>query len=126
VHGLTLRTSTPAHWARAAVEGLLCGLADGIDAVVAQGVAVERVLLIGGGAGWAAVQEPAPAIFGRPVVVPAPGSTWPTARRARRPGSSRVRPRPPTGRSPACAPSRRHLHPACGSGTRTCGRTDGQ
>ena len=37
VHGLTLRTSTPAYWARAAVEGLLCGLADGIEAVVAHG-----------------------------------------------------------------------------------------
>jgi xylulokinase len=73
VHGLTLRTSTPAHWARAAVEGLLCGLADGIDAVVAQGVTVERVLLIGGAAGSPAVQQLAPGIFGRPVVVPSPG-----------------------------------------------------
>jgi xylulokinase len=73
VHGLTLRTSTPAHWARAAVEGLLCGLADGIDAVVAQGVAVERVLLIGGAARSPAVQQLAPGIFGRPVLVPPPG-----------------------------------------------------
>jgi xylulokinase len=73
VHGLTLRTSTPAFWARAAVEGLLCGLADGIDAVVAQGVAVERVLLIGGAARSPAVQQLAPGIFGRPVLVPPPG-----------------------------------------------------
>jgi len=73
VHGLTLRTSTPAYWARAAVEGLLCGLADGIDAVVAQGVSVQRVLLIGGGARSAAVQQLAPGIFGRPVLVPPPG-----------------------------------------------------
>jgi len=73
VHGLTLRTSTPAYWARAAVEGLLCGLADGIDAVVAQGVSVQRVLLIGGGARSAAVQQLAPSIFGRPVLVPPPG-----------------------------------------------------
>jgi xylulokinase len=73
VHGLTLRTCTPAHWARAAVEGLLCGLADGIDALVAQGVAVERVLLVGGGARSAAVQRLAPGIFGRPVLVPPPG-----------------------------------------------------
>jgi len=73
VHGLTLRTSTPAHWARAAVEGLLCGLADGIDALVAQGASVERVLLVGGGARSAAVQQIAPAVLGRPVVVPAPG-----------------------------------------------------
>jgi xylulokinase len=73
VHGLTLRTSTPAHWARAAVEGLLCGLADGIDALVAQGVAVQRVLLVGGGARSAAVQRLAPGIFGRSVLVPPPG-----------------------------------------------------
>ncbi|SFE56565.1 FGGY-family carbohydrate kinase [Blastococcus tunisiensis] len=73
LHGLTLRTATPAHLARAAVEGLLCGLADGIEAVVAQGVSVERVLLIGGAARSAAVQQLAPGIFGRPVLVPPPG-----------------------------------------------------
>lgn len=73
VHGLTLRTSTPAHWARAAVEGLLCGLADGIDAMVALGVDVQRVVLVGGGARSEAVQRLAPAVLGRPVVVPPPG-----------------------------------------------------
>jgi len=73
VHGLTLRTSTPAYWARAAVEGLLCGLADGIEAVVALGVPVERVLLVGGAASSPAVQQLAPGIFGRPVLVPPPG-----------------------------------------------------
>jgi xylulokinase len=73
MHGLTLRTSTPAHLARAAIEGLLCGLADGIDAIVAQGVTVDRVLLIGGAARSPAVQRLAPGIFGRPVLVPAPG-----------------------------------------------------
>jgi xylulokinase len=72
VHGLTLRTATPAHLARAAVEGLLCGLADGIDALVALGVEAERVLLIGGGAASPAVQQIAPSIFGRPVLVPPP------------------------------------------------------
>ena len=49
VHGLTLRTSTPAHLARAAVEGMLCALADGLDALTAQGAAVRRVILVGGG-----------------------------------------------------------------------------
>ena len=33
LHGLRLATSTPAHLARAAVEGMLCGLADGLDAL---------------------------------------------------------------------------------------------
>ena len=32
------------------MEGLLCGLADGLDALRAQGVDVARVLLVGGGA----------------------------------------------------------------------------
>ncbi|MFI6394560.1 xylulokinase [Nonomuraea sp. NPDC050540] len=69
LHGLTLRTATPGHLARAAVEGLLCHLADALEALPVQG---ERVLLIGGGAGSRAVREIAPAVFGRPVAVPAP------------------------------------------------------
>ena len=39
----------------------------------AQGATVDRVLLVGGGARSRAVQEIAPAVFGRPVAVPAPG-----------------------------------------------------
>jgi xylulokinase len=70
VHGLRLATSTPAHLARAAVEGLLCGLADGLDALVAQGAQVRRVLLIGGGAASEAVRRIAPAVLGVPVDVP--------------------------------------------------------
>lgn len=73
LHGLRLDTATPAHLARAAVEGLLCGLADGVDALVAQGTTVNRVLLIGGGARSAAVQQIAPTVFGRPVAVPPAG-----------------------------------------------------
>ncbi|GAA0207078.1 xylulokinase [Saccharothrix mutabilis subsp. mutabilis] len=71
VHGLRLDTATPAHLARAAVEGLLCSLADAIDALRALGTPVERVLLIGGGAQSAAVRAIAPAVFGCPVVLPA-------------------------------------------------------
>ncbi len=73
LHGFTLRTSTAAHIARAAVEGMLCGLADALDALIAQGVPVGRILLIGGGAQSPAVREIAPTVFGRPVTVPAPG-----------------------------------------------------
>jgi xylulokinase len=73
LHGMTQHNMTPAHFARAAVEGLLCGLADGLDALVAQGVHVQRAILIGGGAHSQAVRELAPAILGRPVVVPEPG-----------------------------------------------------
>jgi xylulokinase len=73
LHGLTLTSTTPAHLARAAVEGLLCGLADGLDALRDQGAEVRRVLLVGGGARSAAVREVAPAVLGCPVVVPEPG-----------------------------------------------------
>ncbi|MFF0311009.1 xylulokinase [Streptosporangium sp. NPDC004379] len=70
LHGLTLATSTPAHLARAAVEGMLCHLADAFDAL---GLEPSRVLLIGGGARSEAVRRIAPAVFGRPVVVPEAG-----------------------------------------------------
>ncbi len=73
LHGMRLGNSTPAHLARAAVEGLLCGLADAVDALRAQDVAVERIVLLGGGARSAAVREVAPAVLGQPVAVPAPG-----------------------------------------------------
>jgi xylulokinase len=72
VHGLTLGTADPAHLARAAVEGLLCSLADCLDALTAQGSVVNRVLLTGGGASSAAVRAIAPAVLGHPVHVPVP------------------------------------------------------
>lgn len=73
LHGLTLGTSTPGHLARAYVEGMLCGLADGLDALRALDVPVERLVLIGGGAQSEAVRRIAPAVFGMPVTVPEPG-----------------------------------------------------
>jgi xylulokinase len=73
LHGLTLSTADPAHLARAAVEGLLCGLADGLEAIAALGNPVRRVFLIGGGARSEAVRRLAPAVLGVPVLVPPPG-----------------------------------------------------
>jgi xylulokinase len=73
LHGLTLSSADPAHVARAAVEGLLCGLADGLEALEAQGARPSRVLLIGGGAASEAVRRIAPQVLGRPVTVPSPG-----------------------------------------------------
>ncbi|GAA3748669.1 xylulokinase [Plantactinospora mayteni] len=73
VHGLTLRTSTPGHLARAAVEGMLCALADGLDALLAEGATVNRIILVGGGARSEAVRRIAPEVFGCPVLVPEPG-----------------------------------------------------
>ncbi|MDU0347718.1 xylulokinase [Actinomyces sp. MRS3W] len=71
--GMTLASLTPANYARAAVEGLLCLMGAGVDAVRAQGVTVDAVTLVGGGVKWAAARELAPAILGVPVDVPEPG-----------------------------------------------------
>lgn len=73
LHGLTLATSTPACVARAFVEGMLCGLADGLDALRALGVSIDRLVLHGGGAQSEAVRRIAPQVFGMPVAVPEPG-----------------------------------------------------
>jgi xylulokinase len=73
LNGLTRANATPAKLARAAVEGLLCGLADGLDALRAHGVPIRRALLVGGGARSTALRALAPAILGVPVVLPAPG-----------------------------------------------------
>ena len=73
LHGLRLANSSPAHLARAAVEGMLCALADGLTALVEQGSRIRRVILIGGGARSEAVRRIAPSVFGVPVLVPPPG-----------------------------------------------------
>lgn len=73
LHGLTIASTRPATFARAAIEGMLCGLADGLDAVRAVGVREKRILLIGGAAQNPAVAAIAAQVFDAPVVVPAPG-----------------------------------------------------
>ena len=55
------------------MEGLLCGLADGLDAIRATGSEARRVLLVGGGARSEAVRRLAPAVLGVPVLVPPAG-----------------------------------------------------
>ncbi len=68
--GLTHAGTTPANLARAAIEGLWCGLADGLDALRAQGALVRRVLLVGGAAVAPAVREIGAQVLGVPVDVP--------------------------------------------------------
>jgi xylulokinase len=70
--GITRSNATPANLARAAVEGMLCNLVAGVDALRDKGVHVERVLLIGGAAASRAVREISPGLFRAPVVVPRP------------------------------------------------------
>lgn len=72
-HGLSIASTTRVNIARAAIEGMLCGLAGGLEAITAAGVQVNRLLLIGGAVQNAAVQAVAGQVFDVPVVIPAPG-----------------------------------------------------
>ena len=71
--GMTLASLTPANYARACVEGLLCLMGACIDAVRAQGVDVSAVAIVGGGVKWASARELSPAVLGVPVDVPSAG-----------------------------------------------------
>jgi xylulokinase len=71
--GMTLGSTSRPNLARAAIEGLLCGLADGLDAVRGQGVDAQRILIVGGAAQNPAVQQIAAQVFDVPVVIPRPG-----------------------------------------------------
>jgi xylulokinase len=57
--------------ARAAFEGVVCGLLDGVEALVDAGVALDqRTFLIGGGARSQAYRRVVADLLGRPIVVP--------------------------------------------------------
>ncbi|MFF1539499.1 xylulokinase [Microbacterium sp. NPDC058269] len=68
--GMSLASTRRETLARAAVEGLLCGLADGLDAIRRCGVPAARILLIGGAARNPAVSQIAAQVFDVPIVVP--------------------------------------------------------
>ncbi|MFN3867198.1 MAG: xylulokinase [Demequina sp.] len=70
--GLTLASTTRENLARASVEGMLCALADGVDAVRRQGLTPKRLLLVGGAAQNPAVQAIAAQVFDVPVEIPEP------------------------------------------------------
>ncbi len=70
--GLTLASTTRENLARASVEGMLCALADGLDAVRRQGLEPKRLLLVGGAAQNPAVQRIAAQVFDVPVEIPEP------------------------------------------------------
>lgn len=73
LHGVTRDNLTPSNMARAAVEGMLGGLAEAVDALVAVGVEPRRVLLVGGAASNRAVGAIAATLFDVPVEVPPAG-----------------------------------------------------
>ena len=73
LHGMTLRSTTPGHLARAAFESVACSLADALDALAGQGVRAERALLVGGGARSTVLRQTLADVLGLPVTVPEPG-----------------------------------------------------
>lgn len=68
--GMTQASTTRENAARATVEGMLAGLAAGLDALRGRGIPTVRALLIGGGAQSDAVRQIAPGVLGLPVHVP--------------------------------------------------------
>ncbi|GAA3878594.1 FGGY family carbohydrate kinase [Streptomyces sedi] len=70
--GLRRESMKPEHLARAAFEGMLCGLADAADMLRRRGVAINRVFLLGQVATLPAVRKLAPAVLNATVVVPEP------------------------------------------------------
>ncbi|MFC9916118.1 FGGY family carbohydrate kinase [Streptomyces sp. NPDC059862] len=70
--GLRRESMKAEHLARAAFEGMLCGLADALDVLRGRGVEVRRIFLLGPAAELPAVQAAAPSLFGAQVVVPQP------------------------------------------------------
>ena len=68
--GMTRENMTAENFARAAVEGMLCGLADAVNALVELGVNPKKVSLIGGAAANPAVQKIATTLFKVPVAIP--------------------------------------------------------
>jgi xylulokinase len=108
ISGLTTANGTAENLARAAIEGVLCSLAEAVGLL---GGEQRRVLLIGGGARSPAVCALAPGIFGADVDVPAPDEY--VARGAARQAAWALAgtARPPAWQRP---PSRRYTSPPQG------------
>ena len=74
--GITRENLSAPHLARAAVEGVLCSLAAGLEALENLGLVPTRGLLIGGGARSTAVEAIAPSLFGFSFELPDPSVEW--------------------------------------------------
>jgi len=68
LHGLSVDNFTPAHLARAAVEGVTVGLAYGLRRLAALGVVPSEIRLTGGGSKSPAWRQICADVFGVPVV----------------------------------------------------------
>ena len=70
--GMTLANTTRENMARAAIEGMLCNLAEGLDAIRGQDFDPEAISMIGGAGLNPAVQRIAAEVFGLPLRIPEP------------------------------------------------------
>lgn len=68
--GLTLANANREALARAGMEGIACSLRDALEFMLACGVEVDRLQLIGGGARSQAMVKVASAVFGRAIALP--------------------------------------------------------
>ncbi|MBV0896006.1 xylulokinase [Microbacterium sp. NC79] len=69
LRGLSLANTTRAGIARAAIEGMVCGLAAGVAAIADQGVSFDRVILIGGGGKLRATRSAMARVLGLAIAV---------------------------------------------------------
>ena len=112
LHGLRVSNSTPANLARAAVEGLLCALNDGLAQLTRQGIVARRILLVGGGARSRALREIAPAVLGMSVLAPSPGEYVALGAARQAAWALGGSPRPPAWEPPAATEYTAHPVPA--------------
>ena len=71
--GITHSNFTAENIARASIEGVIAGLAYATEALRKEKIQISRVLLVGGAARNAAVQQITSEIFGLPIHIPTPG-----------------------------------------------------
>lgn len=126
MHGISRDNLTPANIARAAIEGMLGGLADAVDALVEVGVAPRRVMLVGGAAANAAVGSIAATMFPVPVEIPPAGeyvadgaarqAAWVLSGAAQPPDWSSLRQGAPVRFEPAPVPIIREQYAAARTG----------
>ncbi|MFE3755492.1 xylulokinase [Nocardia tengchongensis] len=98
LHGLRAHTMRPHHLARAAIEGMLCNIAEALDRLP---TVPHRILLIGGASRSRLIAHAAATIFGHTVTVPNPSEYVALGAARQAAWALRGGPRPPRWPAPA-------------------------
>ncbi|MFC9997115.1 xylulokinase [Nocardia sp. NPDC127526] len=98
IHGLRPHTMRPHHLARAAIEGMLCNIAEAFDRLP---TTPHRILIIGGASKSRLIAHAAATIFGRTVAVPHPSEYVALGAARQAAWALRGGPRPPRWPAPA-------------------------